>query len=696
MEIIERILNFIGPFLFLFLIAWFTVVPLIEVLPPLCFYYGFSGITVWCFRVAVCFLSGEVLVHFLCASCFTFRHGVGPQMSEEKDMDRREEEAAMIPNEENPQSKTRCSPSQRALYAPSPFSSDSPDTSLLLSESDRLCSMRWQGKHRATPSRGRRFFSFVLLLFSRFFLCPCYSLMHWRRHRNALLHKTGLEDKRADEMDVEDHHEERGGCFRSLLLFFACKSRRPDLHSAHPLVLQAIEQYIHTAEHVLTPTQRRCWLLDAPRRYCHVCHRFKAPREHHCHLCRECVAKMDHHCVWIGQCVDGVNGQYFLSLLCWSWISCLVECLLLSFGHYVFRSEETQMMIRRRMEEKVVLETHASPVSTSSSSPPFSLTTLFGPHADGLQSSSVKTPLVSSLVVLLGVSFFLFTFARNVWTNTTSVEWEVLEEKRRLLSAGSSFRFENPYRIVWPLPFSLESFSTASLLDMEDDCFPSSFLRSRGNRSNGSGAAEETRREGGGEVKDANTVGSPLSSSSRHSSAMPFTAGQKAEEEKRNEITKSTLSFLFMSCRMRFWSSLLNILEAYGVLSSLTKWVSMMEDNNVVCSFSINYRRRLVWSANGKVLKNFFHCSFSFSRWVAIHLAKKVLNTIDHFEQKQQQQEDREDRGTVLSLVRQNIFLFLLLWRTILWVWLLCAWLLTVPMIFGTDDFFDGFNYPLS
>lgn len=665
--------------------------------------------------MGVCFLSGEVLIHFLCASCITFRHGVGPQMNDERERDLRRETTVEIPNKEDPQYETRSSQDHRSSSATSFLFPDSPDASLLLLESDRLYSMRKQEKHRVTTSWNCLFFCFMLLSFSRSFLCSCYSWMCGKLLKNAPQEKMWQEDKGAGDTDVEDQYENRGGCFRSLLLFFARKSRLPDLHYASPFVLQAIEQYIYTAEHLLTPTQRRCWLLDAPRRFCHVCNRFKAPREHHCHLCRECVAKMDHHCVWIGQCVDVVTGRYFLSLLCWSWISCLVECLLLGYGHYVYRREETQMMrMMMMMEENVMQEPYTSRFSSSSS---VSLTTLFGPHAGGLQSSSMKAPFISSLVVLLGVSFFLIAFARNVWTNTTSVEWEVLEGKRRLFSTGSSFRFENPYRIVWPLPSSLEFFSTASLFDTGDDGLPFSSLHSRANRcavwrawpdsgvrsaphSGAAGAAVETRREeGGGEGKEVTPVrASSFLSSSLRSGPMECTAGPVAEEEQRNETTKGTSTCISTLCQMHFGSYLLNILEAYGVLSFLTKTVNTMKERSVSSSsFPIEYEYYSEWSANETSEKNGgHHCSFSFSRRVAIHLAKKVLDSIDYLEQKQRQQKGRVDRRTVLSLIRNNLSLFLVFGHTMLRVWILWAWLLAVPMVLGRDDLFDGLDYPLS
>ncbi|EAN77499.1 hypothetical protein, conserved [Trypanosoma brucei brucei TREU927] len=63
------------------------------------------------------------------------------------------------------------------------------------------------------------------------------------------------------------------------------------------------------------PPQERCRLLDAPRRFCHICERLKAPREYHCRICGRCIARRDHHCPWINNCVQAENNRYFLMMV---------------------------------------------------------------------------------------------------------------------------------------------------------------------------------------------------------------------------------------------------------------------------------------------------------------------------------------------------------------------------------------------
>ncbi|KEG13221.1 zinc finger domain-like protein [Trypanosoma grayi] len=63
------------------------------------------------------------------------------------------------------------------------------------------------------------------------------------------------------------------------------------------------------------PLRQQRRLLEAPSRFCVLCDRYKAPREHHCRVCKRCVTKMDHHCPWINNCVDAENHRFFFLFL---------------------------------------------------------------------------------------------------------------------------------------------------------------------------------------------------------------------------------------------------------------------------------------------------------------------------------------------------------------------------------------------
>lgn len=64
-----------------------------------------------------------------------------------------------------------------------------------------------------------------------------------------------------------------------------------------------------------------CWNCSAQGE----CHRAVRPeRAHHCSSCNDCVLRMDHHCPWVGNCIGWRNHKYFMVLLFWSSVSCLL------------------------------------------------------------------------------------------------------------------------------------------------------------------------------------------------------------------------------------------------------------------------------------------------------------------------------------------------------------------------------------
>ncbi len=50
-------------------------------------------------------------------------------------------------------------------------------------------------------------------------------------------------------------------------------------------------------------------------RFCHTCHRYKAPRTFHCDACGACVDGFDHHCPFTGTCIGAGNYASFLAFM---------------------------------------------------------------------------------------------------------------------------------------------------------------------------------------------------------------------------------------------------------------------------------------------------------------------------------------------------------------------------------------------
>ena len=59
-------------------------------------------------------------------------------------------------------------------------------------------------------------------------------------------------------------------------------------------------------------------------RMCQRCLRTKPDRCHHCSQCNQCVLKMDHHCPWVANCIGFYNYKYFLNMLFYASITCVL------------------------------------------------------------------------------------------------------------------------------------------------------------------------------------------------------------------------------------------------------------------------------------------------------------------------------------------------------------------------------------
>ncbi|KAK9468644.1 DHHC palmitoyltransferase-domain-containing protein [Lipomyces arxii] len=66
---------------------------------------------------------------------------------------------------------------------------------------------------------------------------------------------------------------------------------------------------------------------NGQQRYCNKCKCWKPDRTHHCSTCKTCVLKMDHHCPWFSVCIGFDNQKYFLLLLFYIILFCIV-CLI--------------------------------------------------------------------------------------------------------------------------------------------------------------------------------------------------------------------------------------------------------------------------------------------------------------------------------------------------------------------------------
>jgi len=59
-------------------------------------------------------------------------------------------------------------------------------------------------------------------------------------------------------------------------------------------------------------------------RFCKWCNQYKPDRCHHCRVCRSCILRMDHHCPWIANCVGFRNHKFFLLLVFYAMVNCVL------------------------------------------------------------------------------------------------------------------------------------------------------------------------------------------------------------------------------------------------------------------------------------------------------------------------------------------------------------------------------------
>mmetsp|Transcript_142107 Transcript_142107/g.441905 ORF Transcript_142107/g.441905 Transcript_142107/m.441905 type:complete len:419 (+) Transcript_142107:76-1332(+) len=68
---------------------------------------------------------------------------------------------------------------------------------------------------------------------------------------------------------------------------------------------------------------RQEWQLGVAT-FCKRCSIARPERSHHCNACGRCVMRMDHHCPWINNCVGFMNHKFFLLLVVYAVVACVV------------------------------------------------------------------------------------------------------------------------------------------------------------------------------------------------------------------------------------------------------------------------------------------------------------------------------------------------------------------------------------
>lgn len=60
---------------------------------------------------------------------------------------------------------------------------------------------------------------------------------------------------------------------------------------------------------------------------CQKCKEPRPERAHHCSICGRCVLRMDHHCPWVGNCIGFKNHKFFILMLFYGMLACLMFLL---------------------------------------------------------------------------------------------------------------------------------------------------------------------------------------------------------------------------------------------------------------------------------------------------------------------------------------------------------------------------------
>ncbi|SGZ48481.1 CIC11C00000000793 [Sungouiella intermedia] len=62
-------------------------------------------------------------------------------------------------------------------------------------------------------------------------------------------------------------------------------------------------------------------------RWCSTCQVWKPDRCHHCSTCNKCFLRMDHHCPWFACCIGFYNQKFFVQVLVYITVFCLVATI---------------------------------------------------------------------------------------------------------------------------------------------------------------------------------------------------------------------------------------------------------------------------------------------------------------------------------------------------------------------------------
>jgi hypothetical protein len=92
--------------------------------------------------------------------------------------------------------------------------------------------------------------------------------------------------------------------------------------------------------------------LKAPKGFekpvsCKVCCAWKPPRAYHSKLLNRCVFRMDHVCRWTGNVVGYGNQKFFILVLFYSSLTCIISALISLFSIFEIRSFNSPLEIFR-------------------------------------------------------------------------------------------------------------------------------------------------------------------------------------------------------------------------------------------------------------------------------------------------------------------------------------------------------------